>query len=102
MKSYERAVALNPLCCIAYESMGYYHDVITQDLERAEVAFRRAIELGGKEQSYAGLALVMAQRGHDTAKVLAFLSESPYADSPRVRDIYFDIEAGVWRPIEGQ
>jgi len=80
--------------------MGYYHDVIAQDLERAETAFRRAIELGTGEQSYTGLARVMAQRGRAKEEVLSFLKKSPYADAPRVQDMYADIEEGDWGPIE--
>lgn len=102
LKSYERAAALDPQCAEAYESMGYYHDVIAQDLERSEMAFRRAIELGAGEQSYSGLARVMAQRGRAKVEVLAFLKGSPYAEAPCVQDMYADIEGGDWAPIEEQ
>ncbi len=73
LASYERAAALDPQCAEAYESIGYYYDAIDEDLEKAEAAFRRAVELGGGEQSYAGLARVMAERGQVPIQVLAFL-----------------------------
>jgi len=99
LKAYETAAILDPSCPEAFEEIGYYYDAIDEDLEKSEVAFRRAIELGGREQSYAGLARVMAERGEATNEVLAFLIQSPYADTPMVKEIYSQIEEGRWRPL---
>ena len=98
LKAYEKAAVLDPSCAEAFEEIGYYYDAIDEDLEKSEAAFRRAVELGGGEQSYAGLARVMAERGQAPNEVLAFLKQSPYVDAPVVKEVYAQIEEGKWRP----
>jgi tetratricopeptide (TPR) repeat protein len=63
LHSYQQAVTVDPSFCEAYESIGYYYDVLEADLPVAEVAFRKAIELGMGLHSYFGLARVLAEQG---------------------------------------
>src|SRR5947199_811122 len=67
---YERAASIDPSCAEAFESLGYFHDVVSGELERAESAFRTAIALGGGPDAYAGLARVLAERGGSTSEIL--------------------------------
>lgn len=61
--SYQTAIEIDPLFAEAYESIGYYYDVIEEDFAISEAAFRKAIELGGGMHSYFGLARVLAEQG---------------------------------------
>ena len=94
--SYERAAALDPTCAEAFEEIGYYWDVSGDDFERAEAAFRKAIELGAGAY---GLARVLAQHGIDTAEILSFLDGSPFSGVPEIAEIRSEIENGIWEPI---
>jgi len=98
LKAYEKATVLDPTCPEAFEEIGYYYDAIDEDLEKSEAAFRRAVELGGGEQSYAGLGRVLVERGHPPSEVVIFLKQSPCADMPKVREMCSEIEAGKWSP----
>lgn len=100
LKAYEKAAVLDPSCAEAFEEIGYYYDAIDEDLEKSEAAFRRAVELGGGEQSYAGLGRVLVERGHLPGEVVTFLKQSPCADMPKVREMCSEIEAGKWSPSE--
>jgi tetratricopeptide (TPR) repeat protein len=52
---YERAAAADPTFAEAWESIGYFHDVISGDYPTALDAFQHAVELGGGADSYAGM-----------------------------------------------
>ena len=99
LSAYQRAAELDPTFAEAYEEIGYYWDVCGDDFERAEAAFRRAIELGAGADSYAGLARVLAERGKDSPAILSFLDQCPYAAAPEVRKIRAEIENGIWAPF---
>jgi ABC-type hemin transport system ATPase subunit len=72
---------------------------MTDNLGRAEEAFRRAVQLGGGEWSYRGLARVLAQLGRDRGEVLRLLDECPYAESPAVQELRDEIACGSWDRI---
>jgi hypothetical protein len=99
IKAYERATVLDRTYAEAFTEIGYYYDVIDVDLEKSEAAFRRAVELGADEQAYAGLARVLIERGGVKEEVLEFLRKSPYMETPMVKEIYWEIEEGMWRPL---
>ncbi|MSR57315.1 MAG: hypothetical protein EXS05_06555 [Planctomycetaceae bacterium] len=99
LAAYQKAVAADPCCCEAYESLGYYYDVYTDDFERAENAFRTAIEFGAGPDSYAGLARVLAERGNEAVDILSFLDNCPYATTPEVLRIRSEIERRLWNPM---
>jgi tetratricopeptide (TPR) repeat protein len=63
LRSYQRAVEVDPSFAQAYESIGYYHDVHTEDFPGSELAFRKAVELGAGEKSDYGLARVLVEQG---------------------------------------
>lgn len=64
LRAYETAASLAPELREAWESIGYYHYVHTDDLEAAESAFRRATALGGSAESSSGLARVLEVRAN--------------------------------------
>jgi len=102
LASYEQAIEIDAKFAEAHESIGYYCDVISQDLKLAEAAFRRAIELGAGADSYVGLARVLAELGHNTQEILKLLDESPFRDTTKVLEIRSDIEKGTWKPKTSQ
>jgi tetratricopeptide (TPR) repeat protein len=99
LSAYERAIALDPQWAEPYEEVGYYWDNYFDDFARAEVVFRKAIELGAGAHSYAGLARVLAERGTGTAEVLAFLDGCPYVGETVIQEMRSEIEKGLWAPI---
>jgi tetratricopeptide (TPR) repeat protein len=98
LECYERAAAADPTSSEAFTSMGYYHDVVTQDLDAAEVAFRKALTLGGNEDSIVGLARVFAQQCRRRDDIVALLETAPDQASPRVCQMRREIESGEWEP----
>ncbi len=61
-RSYERAIELEPLLPEPYESLGYFHYAVTEDVATAKMSFERAISLGGGESAKAGLRQALAAR----------------------------------------
>jgi tetratricopeptide (TPR) repeat protein len=96
---YEQAITIDPTLAEAHQAIGYFCDVMTEDFERAERAFRTAIELGAGVDSYVGLARVLAQRGRPMEEILKVLTGSPHAESEEVKALRAEIAAGVWSPI---
>jgi tetratricopeptide (TPR) repeat protein len=92
--SYTKAIEIDPNCAEAYESIGYYHDVIDDDPEKAKGAFERAIELGAGVDSYVGLARVMAELKNDKKSIQTFLNNSPFAETQKVKAIWAEIASG--------
>jgi hypothetical protein len=97
LASYERAAELDPHCVEAYESIGSYHDVFTEDLPKAEEAFRKALTLGAGWVSVYGLARVLAQLDR-RAEALALLSEPIPGEGADIADLRQEILSGVWEP----
>lgn len=103
LRSFETSASLDPTYSSAFEEMGYFHDVHTEDLARAEEAFRRAIELGAGIRSYEGLARVLAEsrRIHDALTVLRKCPielEQDGSDHRRVKELEREIQDGNWTP----
>ncbi len=96
LASYERALKIDPRFAEAHESVGYYFDVIEEDLAKAEVAFVTAIEFGGGSHSYSGLARVMAERGRDREEILAMLARCSERDSSAIREARQETLRGEW------
>ncbi len=99
LTAYQKALELDPSCAEAYEKIGYYWDVHGDDFERAEAAFRRAIELGAGATSYAGLARVLAERGNDSPAILSFLDQCPCARHPKCKNSEQRLRTANGRPI---
>lgn len=97
LASYERAARLDPEWYEPHESIGFVCDLL-EDYPRAEAAFRRAVELGGAADSYAGLARVLAQRGHPQSEVVALLDGCPFAQAPAVQKVRDEVAGGEWSP----
>ena len=94
--SYEKALMINPDYAEAHESIGYFFDVIDEDLEKSETAFREAVRCGGGASSVAGLARVLAERGHPVLEILAMIDHSDLDPSAHLMDIREEIESGMW------
>ncbi len=96
LKSYERAVEIDPLNAEAYESIGYYEDAIMDDPASAESRFRKAIERGAGRDSYYGLASVLAQlnRAPEALKVVS-PENCPYYQTEEIQEIKTEIEEGL-------
>ena len=63
LRCFENAVRCDLENAEAYQELGYMLDVYFDDYDRAEKAFRKAIELGAENESYCGLARVLRKRG---------------------------------------
>jgi tetratricopeptide (TPR) repeat protein len=97
LRCFENAVACDPDNAEAHQELGYILDTHYDDYERAEVAFRKAIELGAEQESHCSLARVLAQVGK-VDEAIEGLSERACAfyDHPEVRLIRSEILAGDW------
>ncbi len=97
LKSYERALEIDPTNAEAYESIGYYEDAIMSNPVSAESPFRKAIELGAGRDSYYGLARVLAELNRNTEALEVISSENcPYYETAEIQEIKTEIEEGVW------
>ena len=99
LRCYQQAADLAPESPEAFESLGFLLDAIESDWNRAEVAFRRAAELGGGPHTYAGLTRVLSGRGHSTEELLALLDGCPHAQSTPVHEMRSEIIQGAWKPV---
>lgn len=97
LRSYEQALAVDPECAEAYESIGYFYDALMDDPQSAEPAFRKAISLRAGADSYCGLARVLAElnRTEEALRLLA-PENCPYQDEAKVMEIKEEIESGMW------
>jgi tetratricopeptide (TPR) repeat protein len=95
---YETAAKADPSCGEAHASIGYYHDVHTQDLDAAELAFRKALECGITEDAIVGLARVMAEKGYGRDDIKAILERAPDQSSRSLCQMRSEIESGEWEP----
>jgi tetratricopeptide (TPR) repeat protein len=100
LKSYERALEIDPLNAEAYESIGYYEDAIMDNPTSAENSFRKAVEFGAGQDSYYGLARVLAQLNRSKEALEVISPENcPYYEKERIQEIRTEIEEGVWNEI---
>ena len=99
LKCYRKAISLDPCYANAYKAIGYHHDVWTENFRKAEAAFRKSIELGADEESYVGLARVLAQTGRkDEALDLLEPGNCEFYDDPEVTRMRREILKGEWDP----
>jgi tetratricopeptide (TPR) repeat protein len=98
LASYERAAELHPSCAEAYESIGRYHDVFSEDLPKAEEAFRKALTLGAGWVSVYGLARVLAQLDR-REEALSLLGEPIPGEEADIADLRQEILSGLWNPV---
>jgi tetratricopeptide (TPR) repeat protein len=96
LTSYEKAAGLDPSFSEAHESIGYFCDCVIEDLPRAELAFRKAIQMGAGVASYTGLARVLAELGEDRDPILRLLDDCPQAHSIEISEIRAEIREGLW------
>lgn len=97
LASFERAAELHPSCAEAYESIGSYHDVFSEDLPKAEEAFRKALTLGAGWVSVYGLARVLAQLDRRD-EALSLLGEPIPGEERDIADLRQEILSGAWDP----
>lgn len=97
--SYEQALACDPANVVALEELGYQYDVYFNDFSSAESHFRRAIALGAGEDSYVGLARVLAQDGRaDEALTHLSPAECIWSESEKIGEMRQEIASGSWNP----
>ena len=97
LKSYKRALEIDPSNAEAYESIGYYEDAIMSNPASAESSFRKAIELGAGRDSYYGLARVLAELNRNAEALEVISSENcPFSDTAEIEEIRTEIKEGVW------
>lgn len=98
LRCYEKAIEIDPKCSEAFESIGYYFDVIDLDLKRSEQAFKSAIDIEDRVDSYVGLARVMSERGVAVRVVVEFLKSCPFWGSEKIAEIHDEVVEGIWLP----
>lgn len=98
---YEKAIAIDSAMPEAWESLGYFLDVINDDYAGAERAFRRALELEPSPTTYAGLARVLAEQGREE-EALSLLEPCTFSSDPEVQEMRNEIQEGLWRPTESE
>ncbi|RYG57182.1 hypothetical protein EON80_28565 [bacterium] len=99
LESCRRAIAVDPTFAEAYESVGYYFDVIEEDFPLSEDAFRQAVKLGAGKDSFIGLARVVAEQGrYEEALQLLTTENCPFSGDLEVEKIRRQIEARMWAP----
>jgi uncharacterized protein HemY len=96
-RCFENAIECDPNNVEAFQELGYVLDVYFSEFASAEQAFRKAIELGAKHESYFGRARVLAQVGR-TEDALNSLSEDacPFHDHPDIQKLRSEILDGIW------
>jgi tetratricopeptide (TPR) repeat protein len=97
LRCFETSVRCDCTNAEAYQELGYVLDVFFDDYGKAEEAFRKAIELGARHESYFGLARVLAQVGR-TDDAIKCLSEDrcPCHDHPEIKKLRAEILDGSW------
>src|SRR2546426_11405354 len=50
LRSYQRAVEINPRFAEAWEEIGHYHDAVLDDEKSAQTYFREAVRLRGQHE----------------------------------------------------
>jgi tetratricopeptide (TPR) repeat protein len=101
LHSYEQAIAIDPSFAEAYESIGYYYDVIDENFPKSEAAFCKAIESGMRLHSYVGLARVLAEQGKlDEALRVIAPDYCPFHSEIEIDILREEIEAGEWVHID--
>lgn len=95
--SYLKSIECNKSYGRAYESLGYYYDVIENEYMVAESYFRKSIELEPSLYSYKGLARVLAQQNRD-AEAIQSLSKSfcPFSEDIDIDILMDEIKEGYW------
>jgi hypothetical protein len=95
--SYERALLVDSRCAEALQEIGYYFDVIDEDLPRVEAAFRRAIDCGGGEQSHVGMARVLAELGkRDEGERVLAKARTIFGATTGIQRMEHELGAGYW------
>jgi tetratricopeptide (TPR) repeat protein len=95
--SYQTAIEIDPLFAEAYESIGYYYDVIDENFPASEAAFHKAIEFGSGMHSYFGLARVLAEEGKlDEALSILAPDYCLFHSEIEIDILREEIEAGEW------
>jgi tetratricopeptide (TPR) repeat protein len=100
-RCFENATKCDPTNAEAYQELAYVLDVYSEEYEKAEQAFKQAIELGAGHESYYGLARVLAEMGK-TEEALNCISEDncPYFEHPEIQKIRSEIMDREWTPPE--
>jgi predicted Zn-dependent protease len=98
-RSFLRAVECDPDDGDAWQELAHCEDVVANDLQAAERAFRNAVRLGAGAEAVIGLARTLAQQGRRDDAIAAL--DAPELDvrlPPRLQDSIDQIRNGAWDP----
>jgi len=83
----------------AYQELGYVLDTYFDAYDKAERAFRKAVELGAGYESYYGLARVLAEMGKDSEALRCLSGNAcPFSQDPAIQQLRREILDGIWNP----
>ena len=93
---YETAVGISPDDYLPYESLGFWHDTIEDDIGKSYDYFEKALALGNRDSTRIGMSRVLAQLGKrdDAIKMLLKCENTPEAQL-----LLKEISSGQWDPI---
>ena len=93
--SLEAAARINPEAVEVHEALGGFCEDVLGDLERAEQAYLRAVELHGGPWAYTGLARVLLKQNRKDEAAAALDSQfCPWHDEPLVDEARAAVERG--------
>ena len=97
LRSYEQAIAVDPSCTEAYESIGFFYDAVMDDPRSAEPFFREALRRSAGVDSFYGLARVLAELNR-REEALSLLAPENCAvhDASEIKEIRKEITSGMW------
>lgn len=96
LKAYEQAIELDPKCAEAFESIGYYYDIIDEQFDLAREAFEKALEVEVRIDSIIGLARVRAELNEKSSDIVRFLEDSSFKTHEKVEKLIIEINNGVY------
>ena len=80
-----------------YEAIGHFFDTWSDDTIISQIAFERAIDLGGFGDAHIGLARILAQSGKKKL-ALSLLAKYSTTNAKKVRETSLAVLRGDWDP----
>ena len=97
LRCFENSVKYDGTNPAAFQELGYVLDTYFDEYEKAERAFRTAIDLGAGYESYYGLARVLAEMDRNEQALDTLLEENcPFWQHPEIQRLQTEILEGVW------
>ncbi len=94
---YQKAISLDDSNYLAYEAIGRYYDLLSDDLDKTILYFSEAIKRDGSIDSFLGCSRALAQNGkEEEALKLITEDECKYFDHSEILELKTEIENGEW------